>query len=82
MLNHELTINMTFKEQNGINLERSFSGATMMPVRNCWKGEHLFSFTSNVLWKKIEYGIQVIDLNSLFYHGQQCMCWLCVFSAY
>ena len=33
MLNPELNINKVFKEQVEINIEKSFSGATMIPVR-------------------------------------------------
>ena len=50
MLNPGLNINKAFKEQVEINMANSFSGATMMPVRKkIEKGEHSFSFTSDVL---------------------------------
>ena len=39
MLNTELKIKNTFKEQVKINLEKSFGGATMMPFRKMLKNE-------------------------------------------
>ena len=37
MFNHESNIKEEFKEQVEINLEESFSGASMMPVRKVFK---------------------------------------------
>ena len=44
MLNPELNINRAFKKQVGINLEKSFSGATMMPISGVLKNVTLVCF--------------------------------------
>ena len=44
MLNPELNINKAFKEQVDINLEKYFSGATIMPLKKFYKKGTLVFF--------------------------------------
>ena len=74
MLNPELNSNKSLKEQVEINMEKSFSGATMMIVRKEFQKGNTCVILLLFFMRQKEHEIQDIEFNSLLYYGKLCLC--------
>ena len=69
-----------FKEQVDINMVKSFSGATIIPVRKVLQKGNTHILSLIIFYDNRRKKLQGIEFNSLLYRGQLFLCWLSVLS--